>query len=708
MKNRQGFLPNKLNKYAIRKFTVGIASLLIGATLVFGVGNVARADELDNASSQNNDGNKDKSEPVDITELTNTNETASTEDQATDKATTNASEEASNADQTTATTQDTSQTEKSNAEETQSTEQANTEKASSNQTTKDSSNIEQDTINKTNDKPSTTDKTATTQDKQTTNNKTVNTKENQTNSVSQEKQTSDKTSTDKTPVKATSNKTTPTTDKTTTKKVTDKKSDKETAQKATDKTSTDKATTKSTDKASANKKAISNKKTTAQPKATTKKSTKAETTELSKKLAQSKNKEQAVQSFLNDQVSKTVAKEILNNTDVDFNKATDEEINQAVLQAALTEMANKQKSTETLATPPRTRTFMRAMATPRMLAAAVTNTDQNVQKSLATSDNYTFASLVFDPEALDSDAVKNSTSIPFNIDAYMSGANSGTRYKIDLNLDSKIADHVTKISVNPAGSNTPVQFTRLKNDDGTPSNIWEVNYIRASGGLFGGAEILASKTASGGKIELDDTVGNILNNAGDLSNNKLNYQIYVRDSSNNTIIRTSESSGYFLTDADKDLVSLNNNKSTANANDFKASSGTASLDTKVGNNGAIIVDQQVIKDGIFGYGGAQNKQWSYNYQIDKDLIPFIQSVELDKYDYDGLKGFDKTYNAANKVADLSIDANGNGTITASDLNKLIEFNNGLPETVGMRIVIKLNQSPNNILTKDAQYDAKVI
>ncbi|MEJ7429664.1 Ig-like domain-containing protein [Staphylococcus warneri] len=288
----------------------------------------------------------------------------------------------------------------------------------------------------------------------------------------------------------------------------------------------------------------------------------------------------------------------------------------------------------------------------------------------------------------------------------MSGANSGTRYKIDLNLDSKIADHVTKISVNPAGSNTPVQFTRLKNDDGTPSNIWEVNYIRASGGLFGGAEILASKTASGGKIELDDTVGNILNNAGDLSNNKLNYQIYVRDSSNNTIIRTSESSGYFLTDADKDLVSLNNNKSTANANDFKASSGTASLDTKVGNNGAIIVDQQVIKDGIFGYGGAQNKQSSYNYQIDKDLIPFIQSVELDKYDYDGLKGFDKTYNAANKVADLSIDANGNGTITASDLNKLIEFNNGLPETVGMRIVIKLNQSPNNILTKDAQYDAK--
>ncbi|MEK5199305.1 Ig-like domain-containing protein [Staphylococcus sp. FSL H8-0121] len=367
-------------------------------------------------------------------------------------------------------------------------------------------------------------------------------------------------------------------------------------------------------------------------------------------------------------------------------------------------MVDKQKSTETLATQPRTRTFMRAMATPRMLAAAVSG-DEKAQKSLNYSDNYTFASLVFDPEALDSDAVKNSTSIPFNIHAYMSGSNSGSRYKIDLNLDSKIAEHVTNITVNQAGNNTKVTFTRLKNDDGTPSNIWEVNYIRASGGLFPGAEILASKTAAGGQIELDDTVENILNEAGDLSNNKLNYQIYVRDSSANTIVRSSESSGYFLTSADDDLVKLNNNTSTANSKDFKASSGTAILDTKVGDNGAIIVDQQIVKNGTFGYGGASNKQWSYNYQIDKDLIPFIQSVELDRYDYDGLKGFDKTYKASNKVADLSIDANGNGTITASDLNNLIEFNNGLPETVGMRIVVKLNQSANNILTKDAQYDA---
>ncbi|OHR09130.1 hypothetical protein HMPREF2721_09530, partial [Staphylococcus sp. HMSC078A12] len=40
------FLPNINNKYSIRKFTVGTASILVGATLIFGAGHdVAKAAE---------------------------------------------------------------------------------------------------------------------------------------------------------------------------------------------------------------------------------------------------------------------------------------------------------------------------------------------------------------------------------------------------------------------------------------------------------------------------------------------------------------------------------------------------------------------------------------------------------------------------------------------------------------------------------------
>lgn len=49
---RFDFLPNKQNKYSIRKFTVGTASILVGATLVFGAYNDAQAEELDGKTTE--------------------------------------------------------------------------------------------------------------------------------------------------------------------------------------------------------------------------------------------------------------------------------------------------------------------------------------------------------------------------------------------------------------------------------------------------------------------------------------------------------------------------------------------------------------------------------------------------------------------------------------------------------------------------------
>ncbi|MEP9819062.1 Ig-like domain-containing protein, partial [Staphylococcus xylosus] len=424
---------------------------------------------------------------------------------------------------------------------------------------------------------------------------------------------------------------------------------------------------------------------------------------LETELATSKDKKDTVKSFLSSQLSSTEADAIMDNADINYETATAEEINTEILKASLIELVNDQESATTLATP--TRTMFRSMATPMALAAA---TDQNeeVQKSLGYLDNYTFASLIFDPGTLDNQTTLNSNVIPFEIHSYMSGSNSGDRYKIDLKLDPIIANHVTKITANPSGRSQPVEFIRLTDENGKLTNTWEINFIRANDGLFGGAEILDQYTAKNGKIELDDTIANILKNAGSLDNNKLNYQMFVRDSRDNKIVRTSESSGYFLTNSDSDLVKLQNNISSENSNNFKASSGSATYDDAPGEHGGFIIDQQIMKNGVFTYSKTKSNQWSYNYQIDKDLLPYIDSVELHTYDYKGLSGFDKTYHAGDKVADLTLDAIGNGSITSDNLNKLIEFNNLLPETVGIRIVVKLNQSVNNILAKDAEYDAQ--
>ena len=79
---RLDFLPNVQNKYSIRKFTVGAASILVGATLIFGAGQEeAKAAESDQTvTNQNN-----TSSPTDTTEQPSTEEKVTSENITTDQ-----------------------------------------------------------------------------------------------------------------------------------------------------------------------------------------------------------------------------------------------------------------------------------------------------------------------------------------------------------------------------------------------------------------------------------------------------------------------------------------------------------------------------------------------------------------------------------------------------------------------------------------------
>ncbi|HHW9453300.1 TPA: YSIRK-type signal peptide-containing protein [Staphylococcus aureus] len=105
------FLPNRLNKYSIRKFTVGTASLLIGATLVFGIGNEAKADEISNTTGQ-----------VSFDNESSVNENSS---QSSELEKTPSTEEAAEEEQPS--TEETTKEEQSSTEETTKEEQSSTE-----------------------------------------------------------------------------------------------------------------------------------------------------------------------------------------------------------------------------------------------------------------------------------------------------------------------------------------------------------------------------------------------------------------------------------------------------------------------------------------------------------------------------------------------------------------------------------------------------
>ena len=404
--------------------------------------------------------------------------------------------------------------------------------------------------------------------------------------------------------------------------------------------------------------------------------------------------------YLKDQLGDEQAKSVIEDADIDYDKDSNATISDKVLKSALIQFANQKDKDSPQAIRPGS-AFFSAYSTEAVTRAAK---DTKVAKSLGYENNYTFSQIMFDPDSLDSDEAKKSTTIPFKIHSYLTGDNSLDRYKIDLDLDSRLAKHVTKISARPVGGDKPVEFKRLKDENGEPSDIWEVNFIRAQGGLFGGAEILATYTAEDGKIELDDSIENIIKEEN-LDKDKLNYRAYVRNNETNKIIRTAENSGYFLTDVDKELTDKEKDISTANKGSFLGSSGAVQYDQNIGEHGGLTVDQTIMKNSIFDYIlYAGNKQWTYNYQIDKDLLPYISGAELHLHDYKGVAGFDKEYHERDKVADLSFDKDGKGSITDRNMNRLIEFNNSNPEPIGIRIVLKFNQNPNNILTKDAEYD----
>ena len=154
------FLPNKLNKYSIRKFTVGTASILVGATLIFGAEHdVAKAAEEDASTEQASTEEKATEESATEQPSTeekateeSTTEQASTEEKATEESTT---EQPSTEEKATeeSTTEQPSTEEKATEEST--TEQASTEeKVTEESTTEQASTEEKATEESTTEQPS--------------------------------------------------------------------------------------------------------------------------------------------------------------------------------------------------------------------------------------------------------------------------------------------------------------------------------------------------------------------------------------------------------------------------------------------------------------------------------------------------------------------------------------------------------------------------
>ncbi|MGS0665578.1 YSIRK-type signal peptide-containing protein, partial [Staphylococcus arlettae] len=369
------FLPNRQNKYSIRKFTVGTASLLIGATLVFGIGNEAKADETSKTTGQasfsdessENSANGISTQSSELDNASSTEKATTEEASSTEKATT---EEASSTEK--APTEEASSTEKAPTEEASSTEKAPTEEASSTEKapTEEPSSTEEATTEEpssteeaTTEEPSSTEK-ATTEEASSTEKATTEEPSSTEKVPTEEPSDTEETTKEKpSDTEETTTEKPSSTEKATTEKpsstekaTTEESSDTEEAT-TEEPSSTEKATTEepsSTEKATTEEPLDTEKAPTEEPsdteKATEDTDVNPNTSTLQEQLENTEDKEATVNKYLTEQLSEEEADAIIENANIDYNNATTEEINDEILKASLINLSNEIDSEQPLAT----------------------------------------------------------------------------------------------------------------------------------------------------------------------------------------------------------------------------------------------------------------------------------------------------------------------------------------------------------------------
>lgn len=337
----------------------------------------------------------------------------------------------------------------------------------------------------------------------------------------------------------------------------------------------------------------------------------------------------------------------------------------------------------------------------------------------APNAKYSFQDLKFDPEKLSK--TNSARQIQFKIYGKHNIAASTDNWKINLQIDERIAKHVIGIEVEPKrlteANPRPIRraLTRKNDTIGRMTNIWEVNYIRSENGVFAGGETTDTQTAHNGIIYLDKPLNKILEEIGDknLTNERLFYRIYLTSvQDKGAIVPGIASTGFFkINGLDIQIETI---ESSGNEKWFKhaAVEGRYVRSDKFKNpggainqNGAIVVDHKISKNTNFAYISAKNKPWTLEYGVDPRLVKYIGGIEL--YYMDAADYVNPDYSLKNKanrkVRDLSIVRTaghkkyGYGDITENQFTQIVDVHGGRPEPITIRYVYKLNKPINEIL-----------
>lgn len=197
------------------------------------------------------------------------------------------------------------------------------------------------------------------------------------------------------------------------------------------------------------------------------------------------------------------------------------------------------------------------------------------------------------------DEVAKSNTIPFSMAEHRTGSTIVTSkdYKIRLQLDNRLVDSVSEVSLTQRDdTNKTIYFTRVLDDAGNKTNIWEATLLD----IFNEPVVGYAYLAENGRIVLNDTVENVLNKISDVEQNPLLYNAYVYDASSRTALLATNNEGYIVGPNDPLSEKQVTPTYSENKNDTKfiGSHNVISYDKTIGENGALVVFIKQVRRGV--------------------------------------------------------------------------------------------------------------
>ena len=303
-------------------------------------------------------------------------------------------------------------------------------------------------------------------------------------------------------------------------------------------------------------------------------------------------------------------------------------------------------------------------------------------------------------------AVENtSKELNFDLSVYVHDSVSDVNnLYLDWQIDDRLSNQIDSISIDEGKGKTPVTFTKDTN-----SNVWRADFNNATQMTWVSGGVVNGHIQKTGTITFKDSIFNILKQADILNNNNevdtnkdpLAYRSYVSYEGDKTgtgfvygigkqfvhdvyephsIIATTFNTNYFNTDEDNQIMAAekNDDVSTADLNKDGTHSFVGGYDDVYydSTNNTIVVDNYLNR--WDNNANDKVKNWTYHYGVDPKLLPYIESGEISRIDFDGVADSgasyksqvralpdatndnDSTYNHHNQ---LSLDQNGDGAFS---------------------------------------------